>query len=218
MKQGEELEVSDGASRIYRCRIKSFSEDGVLLEIMWSQEADTELPCRLVLFQGLPKSDKMELVIQKAVELGAAEIVPVETRRCVVRLDPKKAAKKTERWQQIADGAAKQSKRLILPRVHAPMPFSRALDYAGSMDLILIPYEMAEGMQHTARILESISPGQSVAIFIGPEGGFEAEEVEAAESRGAHAISLGRRILRTETAGMTVLSIIMYLLESRNRP
>ena len=118
MKQGEEVWISDGGQKEYRCAIEAFSADEVLLHIIYAQEPDYELPSRIYLFQGLPKADKMELIIQKAVELGAYEIIPVETKRCVVKLDGKKAAKKVERWQQIAESAAKQSKRMLIPNVH----------------------------------------------------------------------------------------------------
>ena len=132
-----------------------------------------------------------------------------------MRLDEKKAAKKQARWQLIAKGAAEQSGRGIIPEVGAVCSFAEALGMAEKLDVVLIPYELEEGMKETARILEGITPGQSVGIFIGPEGGFEEEEVEQAKMAGAHAVTLGKRILRTETAGLTALSILMYHLESR---
>ena len=187
MKQGEELWISDGGKCEYRCTIEAFEPDEVLLHIIYSQEPDYELPSRIYLFQGLPKADKMELIIQKAVELGAYEVIPVETRRCVVKLDGKKAAKKVDRWQQIAESAAKQSKRMLIPHVHEVISFKEALKYAESMDIRLIPYELAKGMQETKEILAAIEPGQSIGIFIGPEGGFEEKEVEAAIEGGAKA-------------------------------
>ena len=156
----------------------------------------------------------MELIIQKAVELGAFSIIPVETKRCVVKLDAKKAAKKVVRWQQIAESAAKQSKRMLIPHVHEVITFKEALKYAESMDIRLIPYELAKGMPETKEILDELRPGQSIGIFIGPEGGFEEEEVSKALEAGAHAITLGRRILRTETAGLAILSVLMFQLEN----
>ena len=214
MKTGEELWISDGSKYEYRCTIESFEPDEVLLHIVYSQEPEYELPCRIYLFQGLPKADKMELIIQKAVELGAYEIIPVETKRCVVKLDGKKSAKKTARWQQIAESAAKQSKRMLIPNVHEVLTFREALKYAESMDIRLVPYELARGMQETKEILAGIEPGQSVGIFIGPEGGFEEKEIEAAIEGGAKPITLGRRILRTETAGLAILSVLMFQLEN----
>ena len=214
MKQGEEVWISDGGKKEYRCAIEAFSADEVLLHIIYAQEPDYELSSRIYLFQGLPKADKMELIIQKAVELGAYEIIPVETKRCVVKLDGKKAAKKVDRWQQIAESAAKQSKRMLIPNVHQILSFKEALKYAESMDIRLIPYELAKGMQETKEILAAIEPGQSIGIFIGPEGGFEEKEVEAAISEGAKPITLGKRILRTETAGLAILSVLMFQLEN----
>ena len=214
MKTGEELWISDGSKYEYRCTIESFEPDEVLLHIVYSQEPEYELPCRIYLFQGLPKADKMELIIQKAVELGAYEIIPVETKRCVVKLDGKKSAKKTARWQQIAESAAKQSKRMLIPNVHEVLTFREALKYAESMDVRLVPYELARGMQETKEILAGIEPGQSVGIFIGPEGVFEEKEIEAAIEGGAKPITLGRRILRTETAGLAILSVLMFQLEN----
>ena len=215
MKTGEELWISDGGKKEYRCTIESVSQDEVLLHIIYAQEPNYELPSRLYLFQGLPKADKMELIIQKAVELGAYEVIPVETKRCVVKLDGKKAAKKVDRWQQIAESAAKQSKRMLIPNVHQVLTFKEALKYAESMDIRLIPYELARGMLETKEILSAIQPGQSVGIFIGPEGGFEEKEVETAISEGVKPITLGRRILRTETAGLAILSVLMFQLENQ---
>ena len=214
MKQGEEVWISDGGKKEYRCAIEAFSADEVLLHIIYAQEPDYELSSRIYLFQGLPKADKMELIIQKSVELGAYEIIPVETKRCVVKLDGKKAAKKVERWQQIAESAAKQSKRMLIPNVHQVLSFKEALKYAEAMDIRLIPYELAKGMQETKEILAAIEQGQSIGIFIGPEGGFEEKEVEAAISEGAKPITLGKRILRTETAGLAILSVLMFQLEN----
>ena len=143
-----------------------------------------ELPSKIYLFQGLPKSDKMELIIQKAVELGVYEIIPMATARAVVKLDQKKAAAKVKRWQAISESAAKQSKRLLIPEVKEPVKFSEALKLASDLDVRLIPYELAEGMDGTRRIIQSVKPGQSVAVFIGPEGGFEEAEVELAKEAG----------------------------------
>ncbi len=213
MVPGDPLLVCCGDEWEYSCRILVIEEDRVVAEILDAQKPGKELPARLALFQCLPKGDKMELIIQKAVELGAAELIPVASSRCVVRLDPPKAAHKVKRWNSIAAEAAKQSKRMRIPPVHAVMSWDEALEYARGMDMRLIPYEKSEGIARTRQLFSQIRPGQSVAIFIGPEGGFEEAEVEKAEALGFWPISLGKRILRTETAGMTVLSILMYLLE-----
>lgn len=213
MHIGEEVTINDGNNISYLCTVESFKEDMALLHIKDRHMTDTELASHIYLFQGLPKQDKMELIVQKAVELGVYEVVPVATKRAVVKLDEKKALKKVARWQQIAESAAKQAARGYIPRVHELMSFKEALSYAEALDLVLIPYELAEGMKETKEIIEKILPGQSIGIFIGPEGGFEVEEVEAAISMGAKSITLGKRILRTETAGLTTLSVLMFHLE-----
>ncbi len=213
MAPGEQITVSSGENKEYRCEIRSLSEEQVEAQIMWVQETGAELPSRLYLFQGLPKSDKMELIIQKAVELGVYEIVPTATRRTVVKLDKKKEESKRKRWQGIAESAAKQSKRNLIPQVTQVMSFREAVEYAAGLDVKLVPYELAEGMDAARQVIGSIKPGQSVAVFIGPEGGFAPEEIDYAVEHGFRPITLGRRILRTETAGMTVLSILMYHLE-----
>lgn len=214
MKIGEEIAVSNGIDgKEYRCGIEEYADDAVLCTLRFIKEDGTELPSKVYLFQGLPKADKMELIVQKAVELGAYEIIPVAAKRCVVKLDEKKAAGKVNRWQGIAEAAAKQSKRAVIPQVHPVMTMKDALNYAGNMDVRLIPYELAEDMEHTRKLLQQIQPGQSVAVFIGPEGGFEESEIQAALKVGIEPVTLGRRILRTETAGFTVLAWLGYLLE-----
>ena len=215
MKNGEKLQISDGNNRMYLCEISEMSTEKIRVSVQEELPCDKELPSRIYLFQGLPKGDKMELIIQKAVELGVYEIIPVETKRAVVKLDEKKATKKVERWNSIAEGGAKQSGRNIIPKVTDVMSYKEALGYASTLDVILLPYELAEGMEETRRIVEEIMPGQSVGVFIGPEGGFETLEVEQAIANGAKVITLGKRILRTETAGLTTLSILMYHLESK---
>lgn len=215
MKPGQELWVSDGAKKEYHCSIEAFTDTEVLLHILYIQEPEYELPSRLYLFQGLPKADKMELIIQKAVELGVHAVIPVETKRCVVKLDEKKSAKKTARWQQISESAAKQSKRMLVPEIYPVMSYGKALDFAKNLDVCLIPYELAKGIKETAEIIDSIEPGQSVGIFIGPEGGFEETEIQQAMEAGARPITLGKRILRTETAGIAALSILMFQMERK---
>lgn len=214
MKTGEELSVSNGIDgKEYRCEIVSFEEESVVCKLRFVKEDGLELPAKVFLFQGLPKSDKMELIIQKAVELGVHEIIPVAAKRCVVKLDEKREKGKLARWQSIAEAAAKQSKRRIVPKVGPVMNFQEAVQYAQKMDVKMIPYEMAEGMAKTRELIESVRKGQSVAVFIGPEGGFEEEEIEKAMQADILPITLGKRILRTETAGFTVLSWLMYWLE-----
>ena len=214
MKPEETILISSGENLEYTCYIRELKEEEIIAHIMYVQESGYELPSRLYLFQGLPKSDKMELIIQKAVELGVHEIIPVASKRAVVKLDEKKEEKKRTRWQAISESAAKQSKRMYVPEVKKVMSFSQAVEYAGQLDVVLVPYELAKGMGETREIIGQIKKGQSVGIFIGPEGGFEEAEVElAVEKANAKAITLGKRILRTETAGLTVLSILMFTLE-----
>lgn len=214
MRVGEEISVSNGLDgKEYRCGILALEEERVLCELRFIKEDGVELSGKVYLFQGLPKADKMELIIQKAVELGVYQIIPVATKRCVVKLDDKKAKSKVQRWQTIAEAAAKQSKRGMIPKIAEPMNFGEAIKLASSMDVKLIPYELAEGMDKTKAIISGLQPGQSIAVFIGPEGGFEEAEIEKALSCGVEPITLGKRILRTETAGFTVLSWIMYQLE-----
>ena len=213
MQVGEELNISNGVDgKEYRCAIEELGDE-IICSLRFVKEDNVELPSKVYLFQGLPKSDKMELVIQKAVELGVYEIIPVSMSRCVMKLEPKKVANKIARWQGIAESAAKQSKRGIIPKVTGPMSFKQALEYASDLDIKLIPYEMAEGMSHTKEIIDNITPGQSIGFIIGPEGGIDDNELKLAMDSGFESITLGKRILRTETAGLTVMSILMYHLE-----
>lgn len=215
IRQGEEMLVSDGTGRDYLCQAEEIAGLEVTVRILETEEEVRELPSRIWLFQGLPKSDKMEFIIQKAVELGAAGIVPVSTRNTVVRLDQKKEEAKVKRWQAIAESAAKQSKRSLVPRVSGIMTLKEAFDYVESQgfSVRLIPYEHEAGMDGTKTELDAAGPGQDIAVFIGPEGGFDEREIELALSKGVRPISLGRRILRTETAGLALLSVLMMRLE-----
>lgn len=213
MKPGEKVLVSNGQDREYRCVLETIGINQVKAKIEDVDGPARELPVKVTLFQALPKGDKMETVIQKMVELGAYEIVPVSTKRCIVKLDEKKAAAKTKRWNAIAESAAKQSKRGIVPEVSMPISFKSALERAKEMDLALIPYEEAENMERTRQIIGNIEAGMSIGIFIGPEGGFAPEEVEQAIKSGASDITLGKRILRTETAGMALMAVLMFYSE-----
>ena len=214
MKPGEQFYVTDGERQgKYLCALKSVSAEQVVCDIVQNITDTMELPCEIVLYQGLPKADKMELIIQKAVEFGASRIVPVETKRSVVKLDAKKAQAKISRWQGIAEAAAKQSKRDVIPVIGELTTLKEALKEAADFEVSMMPYENAEGMAFTRKLLEGIQPGQRVAIFVGPEGGFDESEVEAALSMGTKPMTLGRRILRTETAGLAILSMLVYVLE-----
>lgn len=213
MKTGEEILLSDGNDREYRCSIQKLENDKIEAKILDIDGPCRELPVKVYLFQGLPKGDKMETVIQKMIELGAYSIVPVKTKRSIVKLDDKKAANKVKRWNLIAESAAKQSKRGIIPKVENVCTFANAIDMAKKLDLILMPYEEAENMEVTRNALKLIKPGMSVGIFIGPEGGFAGEEVDEVVNVCGKPITLGKRILRTETAGMAIMSVIMFQME-----
>lgn len=213
MRAGEELLVSDGQGREYHCILKEAAENEVRARICGKQEETAELPSKITLFQGLAKGDRMDFIIQKCVELGVYRIVPVETKRTVVKLDARKEESRRKRWRSISESAAKQSGRGIIPEIAEVKSFREALKEAGELDVRLIPYEKAEDMAHTRQILSEIPEGAAIGIFIGPEGGFEEEEIEQAMAAGAEPITLGRRILRTETAGMAVLAMLGYLLE-----
>lgn len=213
MKTGERIVVNDGMGNDYYCVIESISSELIELIIESSRRCEAELKSKLYLFQALPKLDKMELIIQKAVELGAFEVIPVITERCVVKLDGGlRQERKLARWQSIAEAAAKQSARGIIPIVHEPVRFKEALNMSKKLKYNLIPFEHAEGMAAARQCIEEAAGSESVGIFIGPEGGFEDKEIDMAIEAGAHAISLGNRILRTETAGMAVLSILMIMI------
>lgn len=211
MKPGEVILVNDG-TRTLRCRIDTLGEEEVRAAVE-AEEASCELPCRIYLFQGLPKADKLENIIQKSVELGVYQVIPVSMKRCVARLDEKKQETKRKRWQAIAESAAKQAKRSLIPEIGSMLEYREALKAASDLDVFLLPYEHADGMERTRRILSEISPGSTVGILIGPEGGFDEEEVSMAEAAGAKVVTLGRRILRTETAGPALLAMLDYCLE-----
>ncbi len=212
MEIGEKILIScEGSSDL--CAIAEIKVDEIFAEIIEKNYQASELKTEIYLFQGLPKSDKLELIIQKAVELGASKIIPTEMTNCVVRIEEKKRASKKERWQKIAESAAKQSKRAAIPEVFEPLSYRNALKIAEKLDLILVPYENKSGMTATVSALEKIESGSKIGVFIGPEGGFTHGEIEALENIGSKTISLGKRILRTETAAITALSMLMLYCE-----
>ena len=212
MKPGEELLISVKGDWDYLCKIDDIETDRVNLKVLESME-QRELPVNITLLQGIPKSDKLEMIIQKAVELGVSEIIPVKTKRVVVKIEEKKQASKVNRWNAIAESAAKQSKRSIIPKVHEPMSIDNALEIVKDFGVKLIPYENADGIDKTRKILDNMDKTKNIAVFIGPEGGFEESEVERIKNSGFEVITLGKRILRTETAGLALLSNIMIRLE-----
>lgn len=213
MRRGEKVVLCDGDGTDYICELAQTEGKSVIADILEKKASETELPVKLVLFQGLPKKDKMELIIQKAVELGAAEIIPVITRRTIVKTDEGKEEKKLQRWQAIAESAAKQSERGRIPQVGRILTWKEALARMKQFDYNGILYENARGMRPTAEFVKKAVNAASIGILVGPEGGFEECEVEQAVEAGAERLSLGSRILRTETAGFTMLSTLMLSVE-----
>lgn len=212
MQEGDTFLVSCGGTSCL-CRLDGLESDAVVAQIVEEDHQNTELPVRFYLFQGLPKGDKMELIIQKTVELGVAGIIPVEMSRCVMKLDDKKKKARQARWQSISESAAKQSKRNVIPEVSDVLTYKQAIAKIKEMDLFLVPYENERGMAATRDALAAIKPGMSVGILIGPEGGFDPQEVTQAQDAGAIAVSLGKRILRTETAAVTAMGMCMLYVE-----
>lgn len=214
MKPGEKIRISNQKDTDYFCEISEVADTFVQADILKKDAPSTELCSKIYLFQGIPKGDRMETVIEKAVELGVYEIIPVAMKYCVVKLDAKKRAAKEARWQKLAEAAAKQSKRSIIPRIHPVMEYTEAVTYALGCDVRLVPYENQEGMRATKEALSAVRPGDSVSVMIGPEGGFSKEEIALA-AKDMQVISLGKRILRTDMAGIAVMSMLMLELEMR---
>ena len=213
MKPGEKIRVSNQKGQDYFCSIIELGDDFVQADILDSEAANTELSSKIYLFQALPKGDRMETVIQKAVELGVHEIIPVAMKYCVVKLDAKKAENKRKRWQAIAESAAKQSKRSLIPVVHEVMSFKEALSYAKECKVNLVPYENERGMEATQEAVLELKKDDTISVMIGPEGGFSEEEIELVKEENMKIISLGKRILRTDTAAIATLSMLMLQLE-----
>lgn len=213
MKTGEKILVSNNTDRDYCCEVTEINDDSIKARIIETDFTGTEPGCFFYLFQGLPKSDKMESIIQKSVELGVFEIIPVETKRSIVKFDPKKKESKIKRYNLISESAAKQSRRSIIPVVKDVMTFKQALEYAKDFDINIIPYENFKDMKTTKEIIAKVRVPMKIGIFIGPEGGFDDSEVSLAKEFGVTQISLGKRILRTETAGPAILSVLMFQTE-----
>jgi len=214
MRPGETIRISSLSGQSMFCSITEVTQEFVSAEII-TEAPNTELPSEIILFQAIPKGDRMETVIEKTVELGVAEIIPVAMKYCVVKLDAKKAAAKQKRWKAIAETAAKQSKRSRIPELKEVQSFADACAAAKALDLCIVPYENARGMESMKGVVQQIRPGMRIGVFIGPEGGFADEEIRALEPM-AEIVSLGKRILRTDTAAITMLSLLMTILESDN--
>ncbi|WP_033154229.1 RsmE family RNA methyltransferase [Pseudobutyrivibrio ruminis] len=211
IKKGEIIRVSTASGNNYLCSVSDILDKELLVDVT-EQVNSTELSNKIYLFQAIPKGDKMETIIEKTVELGVYEIIPVQMKNCIVKLDDKKKKNKLSRYQTVALTAAKQSKRSIVPNIHDVLSFKEAMEYAANLDLLLLPYESKNGMKDTYDVINSLQKGQSVGIFIGPEGGFDESEIELVKDK-CKLISLGRRILRTETAAICSLSMLMLKSE-----
>ena len=211
LRLGERIRVSVAGGDNYICQVSDYLDKDLEVTVV-EKVPSTELPNKIYLFQAIPKGDRMETIIEKCVELGAYEIIPVEMKNCIVKLDNKKKKSKVERYQAIAKSAAEQSKRSIIPNVHAVMCFKEAFEYAKTLDVLLLSYESKNGMQDTFDMLEDLRAGQSIGVFIGPEGGFSSDEIELVEDS-VKLISLGHRILRTDTAAICSLSMLMLKCE-----
>ena len=207
MKKGDEVTLCDGEGMFYEAVLSDFSDKTVTAEITSSRKAETEPDVQVTVFQGVPKNPKLETIIQKLTEIGAVRLVPVDTKRAVARLDKEN---KVDRLRKIAREAAKQSKRGIVPEVLSPMSFKEAVKMAAEADLALIPYEEEREMS-LKKALMGKTP-KTVSVMIGPEGGFDSEEIKLAKENGITSVTLGKRILRTETAPLAVCSAILYEL------
>ncbi len=209
-KIGEEIEISSGDGFDYSCKIEKIEKNIVIAKIIDCFGNDSEPNTKITLYQGLPKSEKMELIIQKCVELGVDEIVPINTDRSIVKLSGKEE-KKIARWNKISESAAKQSRRGKIPKVLSILDFSKAIDKIKQNDLNIIPYEKEE--KNTIKNIIKDFKGKKIGIFIGPEGGFSEKEINLAMQNNIIPITLGKRILRTETAGFITTAILLYELE-----
>ncbi len=213
----EEIKIcNQDDSKNYNCKIVEISPKKVICEILEELENEAEGNVELYVFQGLPKADKMELIIQKGTELGVTEFIPVNMKRCIVKLDGKDEAKKIDRWNKIAEVAAKQSGRDIIPKVRSLENIKQLVNQINEFDVFLVAYEMEKEnyIKSELQKLKTTKENYKIAVLIGPEGGLEIQEVEDLKAAGAKVISLGNRILRTETVALQVSSIIMYELEN----
>lgn len=210
MTVGDALTICDGMGNDYETTITEIGEKSIVCHINSKEKSNTEPNIRVTLFQCLPKAAKMDYIIQKTTELGIFSVVPCASMRCVVKLDGKKAEqKKQERWQKISLEAAKQCGRGIVPEVCLPMTLKEVIAKAKEYDLFFVPYECEE-QTNIKTVLTSKKDPKNVAFLIGPEGGFDISEIDEIKKAGIETVTLGKRILRTETAGEAVLSMIMY--------
>ncbi|GIP39590.1 ribosomal RNA small subunit methyltransferase E [Paenibacillus sp. J31TS4] len=213
-KPGDEVIAANGADREVLVRIREIEKEAVVADIVEERPLSGESPVTVWIAQSLPKGDKMETVIQKGTEVGAARFLPFLSERTVVQYDARKEAKRLDRWRKIAKEAAEQAHRSRIPEVEAPLSWKELLALAGQADLALLCYEKEEGRSFKewlrAQFAPPAGPAQTVLVVIGPEGGFTEREAEEAQAAGCRTVSLGSRILRTETAALVALTCIMY--------
>lgn len=209
-KIGEELEICDNDNNEYICEITNIDKDIVTLDIIDKVDIKRESDLKIKLYQGLPKGPKMEIILQKLTEVGVDEIILVQTKRSVSKVDDKKEDKKIERWQRIIYEAAKQSKRGKIPKLRGILSFKEALGEMKDNDFNIIPYEN-EKTKSIKKAIKGVDIN-NIGIFIGPEGGFDESEIQLVEDIGGQSVSLGPRILRTETASIVASSIVLYEL------
>lgn len=219
-KVGNELIICNTSNKKdYLCKIEEISEEYIKCKIEKELENNSESNIQVTIMQGLPKADKMELIIQKSVELGVYDIIPIEMKRCVVKVNEKDKPKKLQRWQKISEVAAKQCGRNIIPKIKPILNLKNICNMLKEYDIVLLAYEKEEKItikQELNNIKENLNNNSKfkIAVIVGPEGGISTEEVELLQKNGAKSITLGKRILRTETVALNVLSVIMYELEN----
>lgn len=213
-KSGDKITICDTSKeQDYLCKIDKIEEKSIDCNIIEKLENNTESNVKVTIFQGLPKADKLELVIQKSVELGAYDITPLQMKRCVVKLNEKDKLKKIQRWQKISEVAAKQCGRNIIPKINNIVNVKEVCNLCNEYDIVLIAYENEKEntLKKELKNLKKLDKEEiKVAVIIGPEGGIAPEEIEMFEENGAKIITLGNRILRTETVALNVLSNVMY--------
>lgn len=211
MSTGDEIIVFDGSGWDYLARLESVNPKECIASVISKEKSVSEPDVKVSVFQGIPKSGKMETIIQKVVELGAYEVIPVEMERCVVRLDKKGRIEKTKRWNKVSLEAAKQCGRSVIPKVLEPVDFKEALKMTKNLDLTIMPYEVLghEGKRGLKELLKTFQ-NETIGVIIGPEGGFSGSEAMMAEENGILQVGLGKRILRTETVASAIVPIIMY--------
>lgn len=212
MAVGDEISVSDGEGVVYECTLSEIRDERCECEILSSAPSSAEPKTEITLFMAYPKGDKLEVVIQKAVELGASRIVPFESERCIKRPKAEKLDRQLERLNKIATEAAKQCGRGILPRVEAPVGFKEMLAEACAFDLPLFCYE-GDGTRSLREVLDGAASPRNACVIVGSEGGFSPKEAEAAKSAGLVSVNLGPRILRCETAPLYALAALSYRFE-----